>query len=144
VKKEIIVLVSVIALLAAGCQKKDEPVKAVAPKTEMLPVAPHAGTLPPFATAPGSDPHAGLKSQEIPPGVSRKGKVVQTIETSSHTYLEVEEKGQKFWIAALKTEIKKGDIVEFADAPLMLNFTSKALNRTFDKIIFASALRIVK
>ena len=143
-KKEIVVLISVIALLAAGCQKKEEPAKALAPQTAMLPVAPPAGPQAPFAVVPGSNPHAGLKSQEIPPGATRKGKVLQTMDASSYTYLEVEEKGQKLWVAVMKTEVKKGAIVEFPDSPPMVNFTSKILNRTFDKIIFASGLRIVK
>jgi hypothetical protein len=144
VKRKIVLLMSIIALLAAGCQKKEEPTKAVAPQAAMQPAAPQPGPQAPFAVAPGSNPHAGLQSQEIPPGVARKGKVVQTMDASSYTYVEVEEKGQKLWLAVMKTAVKKGDIVEFPDGPPMIRFTSKTLNRTFDKIIFAQGLRVVK
>jgi hypothetical protein len=144
VKREIVLLMSVIALLAAGCQKKEEPVKAAAPQTAMQPAAPQAGLQAPFAAAPGNNPHAGMKSEEIQPGPNHKGKVLQTMDASSYTYVEVEEKGQKLWLAVMKTAVKKGDIVEFPDSPPMINFTSKTLNRTFDKIIFAQGLRVVK
>lgn len=133
-KREIVLLISIIALSAAGCQKKEEPAKAPAPQAAMQP----------FAVAPGSNPHANLQSREIPPGAVRKGKVVQTMDASSYTYVEVEEKGQKLWLAVMKTAVKKGDIVEFPDSPPMINFASKTLNRTFDKIIFAQGLEVVK
>ena len=106
-KREIVLLLSVIALLAAGCQKKEEPAKTAAPQAAMKPVAPQASPQAPFAVAPGSNPHAGLQSQEIPPGVARKGKVVQTMDASSYTYVEVEEKGQKLWLAVMKTAVKR-------------------------------------
>jgi hypothetical protein len=144
VKREIVLLMSVIALLAAGCQKKEEPAKAPAPQAAMLPAAPQPAPMAPMAAAPGSNPHAGMKSEEIQAGPNHKGKVLQTMDASSYTYVEVEEKGQKLWLAVMKTAVKKGDIVEFPDSPPMINFTSKTLNRTFDKIIFAQGLRIVK
>jgi len=144
VKREIVLLMSIIALLAAGCQKKEEPAKAATPQAAMQPAAPQAGLQAPFVVSPGSNPHAGVKSQEIPPGAVRKGKVLQTMDASSYTYVEVEEKGQKLWLAVMKTAVKKGDIVEFPDSPPMINFTSKTLNRTFDKIIFAQGLKVVK
>jgi hypothetical protein len=145
VKRKIILLISVIALMAAGCQKKEEPVKAAAPQAAMQPAAPQPGMQGPLAVAPGnSPPHAGMNSQEVPPGPNHKGKVLQTMDASSYTYVEVEEKGEKLWLAVMKTAVKKGDIVEFPDSPPMINFTSKTLNRTFDKIIFAQGLRVVK
>jgi len=143
VKRGIVLLMSIIALLAAGCQKKEEPVKAAVPQAAMQPAAPQAGPQAPFA-AQGSNPHAGMKSQDIQPGPNHKGKVLQTMDASSYTYVEVEEKGQKLWLAVMKTAVKKGDIVEFPDSPPMINFTSKTLNRTFDKIIFAQGLKVVK
>jgi len=145
VKRKIVMLMSIIALMAAGCQKKEEPAKAAAPQTAMQPAAPQPGPMAPMAATPGSNPHAGMKSQEIQPaGPNHKGKVLQTMDASTYTYVEVEEKGQKLWLAVMKTAVKKGDIVEFPDSPPMINFTSKTLNRTFDKIIFAQGLRIVK
>ncbi len=143
-KIKIVLLMFIIALLAAGCQKKEEPAKTASPQAAMQPAMPQPGMQAPFASAPGSNPHAGMKSEEIQPGPTHKGKVVQTMDASSYTYVEVEENGQKLWLAVMKTAVKKGDIVEFPDSPPMINFTSKTLNRTFDKIIFAQALKVVK
>ena len=147
VKNSIIVLLSITALLATGCQKKEEPAKTTAPKAAVEAVTPQAAPQTATEAAapqkPG-DPHAALKPREIPAGVGHKGKVVQTMDAAGYTYVEVEEKGQKLWLAVMKTEVKKGDIVEFPDSPPMVNFESKTLKKTFDKIIFAEGLRVVK
>jgi hypothetical protein len=79
--------------------------------------------------------------------VFAKGKVVtfvQIMDAGSYTYLEVEEKEQKLWVSALKIKVGKGDTVEFPDTPPMVNFASKTLKRTVDKIILANSLRVVK
>jgi hypothetical protein len=137
VKKTIVVLLSIVALAAAGCQKKEEAPTAAAPQ---------AGGAPqmPAGAAPGGDPHAGLKPQEIPAGAGHKGKVLQTMDSGGYTYLEVEENGQKLWVAVMQTPVKVGEVVEFPDSPPMVNFQSKTLKKTFDKIIFAAGVRIVK
>ena len=135
--KKIVVILAVVALAAAGCKKKEEAPKGMpqggAPAQQMP--AGHPG---------GGDPHAGLKPVEIPAGAGHKGKVVSTMDAAGYTYVEVEEKGQKLWVAVMQTKVKVGDVVEFPDSPPMVNFQSKTLNRTFDKIIFAPGLRISK
>ena len=92
---------------------------------------------------------AGHTRKKTPP-VSRRGGFgffqfhLGAVDASSYTYVEVEEKGQKSWVAVMKTAVEKGDIVEFPDSPPMVNFESKTLKKTFDKIIFAEGMRIVK
>ncbi len=135
-KKTALLMVALMAFSVAACKKKEE-----APKAEAPAGAP--GQMPADATH-GGDPHAGLKPQEIPAGIGHKGKVISTMDAAGYTYLEVEEKGQKMWVAVMQTPVKVGDIVEFPDSPPMLNFQSKSLKRTFDKIIFAPGLRIDK
>jgi len=149
VKKTIIVSLAVLALAAAGCQKKEEALKATAPESNMPAQAPQQmppAQMPPAQMPqmpPGGNPHAGLKPVEIPAGAGHKGKVVETMDASIYTYVQVDENGQKIWVAVMKTKVKPGDIVEFPDSQPMINFQSKSLNRTFDKIIFAPGLRIV-
>jgi hypothetical protein len=133
VKKTAVVLLAIVTLAVVGCKKKEE-----APKVAV----PESGAQMPGAAAPGANPHAGLKPQEIPVGVGHKGKVVQTMDAAGYTYVEVDEKGQKLWVAVMQTKVKPGDVVEFPDSPPMVNFQSKTLKRTFDKIIFAPGLRI--
>ena len=134
-KKRAVVFLAIVALAAAGCKKKEEAPQTVAPQGGMPSGMPQG--------APGTDPHAGLKPVEIPAGAGHKGKVVSTMNAAGYTYVEVDEKGQKLWVAVMETKVKVGDTVEFPDSPPMLNFQSKSLKRTFDKIIFAPGLRIV-
>ena len=135
-KKTAVVILAMVTLAAMGCTKKEDTSKATAPKGGM-PAAVPGG-------APGGDPHAGLKPQEIPAGAGHKGKVVSTMNAGGYTYVEVEENGQKLWVAVMETKVNAGDVVEFPDSPPMVNFQSKSLKRTFDKIIFAPGLRISK
>jgi hypothetical protein len=131
VKKTIIVTLAVMALAAAGCQKKEE-----APKVSQVP------SQMPAQMPAGGNPHAGMKPMEIPAGVGHKGKVLEALNAHGYTYVQVEENGQKIWVAVMETQVKPGDIVEFPDSPPVINFQSKTLNRVFDKIIFAPGLRI--
>ena len=133
-KKTLVVMLAIVAVAAAGCKKKEE-----APA--MAPGAAPAG-MP--AVAPGTDPHAGMKPQEIKPGAGHKGKVLETMDSGGYTYVQVDENGQKIWVAAMQTPVKVGDTVEFPDSPPMVNFQSKTLKRTFDKIIFAPGLAVNK
>lgn len=133
-KKTAVVLLAVIALAAAGCKGKEEAPKGAAPGAP-------TGEMPKDATH-GGDPHAGLKPQEVPAGAGHKGKVLETMDSGGYTYIQVDENGQKLWLAVMQTKVKVGDTIEFPDSPPMVNFQSKTLKRTFDKIIFASGIRI--
>ncbi len=141
-KKTIIVSLAVVALAVAGCQKKDEPPKAAAPESGMPAQMPPGHPEVPGKMPPGGNPHAGLKPVEIPAGAGHKGKVVEALNAAGYTYVQVEENGQKIWVAVMETKVKPGDIVDIPDSPPMINFQSKSLNRLFDKIIFAPGLRI--
>jgi len=130
-------MLAIVAVAAAGCKKKEEAPKAMAPEA----AAPAAPAAP---GAPAGDPHAGLKPQEVKPGAGHKGKVLETMDSGGYTYVQVDENGQKLWVAVMQTKVKVGDTVEFPDSPPMVNFQSKTLKRTFEKIIFAPGLAINK
>ncbi len=143
-KKIIIALFAISALTLAGCGDKPnaQPASATGDSMagrQMQPSAAHGET---GQTGPAANPHAGMKPQEIPMAPDHKGKVVSTMNAAGYTYIEVEEKGKKLWIAVIETKVKPGDEVEFPDSPPLENFQSKTLNRTFDKIILSPALRI--
>ena len=137
-KKQLMAAVAIVALtVAAGCQDK--------PKETPSAAVPQGGMSSPQmpAAIPGQNsPHAAMMPPAQPAGPSHKGKVIATMNAAGYTYLQVEEKGQKIWAAAKATKLKIGDEVEFPDSPIMQNFTSKTLNRTFDKIFFVSSLRV--
>lgn len=134
-KKTALVVLSIAALALAGCKDK--------PKTEAPAAAPQQGQMP--AAAPGGDPHAGMKAQEIPAGAGKKATVTQTMNSGGYTYVEAaDDKGVKVWLALPEIKIAKGDKIEYPEAPPLANFQSKTLNKTFEQISFIPGVRIVK
>lgn len=69
-----------------------------------------------------------------------RGVVLEAITGGGYTYLNIDENGEKFWIAGPQTTIEKGAEVSFNEQVWMPNFTSRALNRTFEKILFVSGV----
>ncbi|TWJ33359.1 DNA-binding protein [Geobacter argillaceus] len=66
-----------------------------------------------------------------------KGKVVQIINSGGYTYVQLKKKsGEKIWLAVPDAPIEVGSQMTFNPGMLMVNFQSKTLNRTFDKIVF--------
>ena len=96
-----------------------------------------------FESSAITNPHAGeqamAENQEEKPFY--QGEIVNFEHGGGYTYIEVKEKTEKtFWIAVEKADVKKGDIIQFQKELVMHNFKSKALNKTFDEVMFASNL----
>lgn len=87
---------------------------------------------------PQNAPESGGKLSD------NEGKVVSVIDTTGYTYMELENNGHKFWIAAPTTKVNKGDHIRFVESMTMTNFTSKTLNRTFGTLIFVSSTQVKK
>lgn len=64
--------------------------------------------------------------------------VEEVIQTTSYTYLRVKEDKVEYWIATVKEDLTVGSRYSFGDALEMVNFKSKELDRTFDRIYFVS------
>lgn len=73
-----------------------------------------------------------------------KGKVLEVIDTSMYTYLQVSSDNGPVWLAASKTKIAKGANIGYPNGAVMSNFHSKSLNRTFDTIIFLDKVEVLK
>lgn len=71
---------------------------------------------------------------------TNKGTVLDVIDSSKYTYLQVSGDTGTVWLAAYRNDISKGDTVSYSSGVVMNNFHSKSLNRTFDKIIFVDAV----
>jgi len=69
-----------------------------------------------------------------------QGEVLESINAGSYTYLRLKTKDGEVWAATMLSNIPKGANVQLHDPALMTNFQSKALNKTFDEIVFASAV----
>lgn len=73
-----------------------------------------------------------------PRSASIKGEVLEVIEVETYIYLRLKTKDGEAWAAVARAPVRKGADVTIENAVLMNNFSSKSLNRTFDKIAFGS------
>ncbi|MCH1931574.1 NrfJ [Shewanella sp. A25] len=73
-------------------------------------------------------------------GAAHEGTVVDTMNSGGYTYVEIKEADTTFWAAGPQTELKKGDKVAVVEQMWMNQFTSKTLNRTFDKLLFVGQI----
>lgn len=66
--------------------------------------------------------------------------VLESMNSGGYTYAKVDEKGNVYWIAGPQSNISKGSTISFIEQMVMKDFTSKSLNRTFDQLVFVSAM----
>ncbi len=64
-------------------------------------------------------------------------KVLEIKNAGAYTYIKVKENKDNYWVAITKSNIKIGQTITIHEQVWMKNFKSKALNKTFDKILFA-------
>ncbi len=66
------------------------------------------------------------------------GSVIETIDASGYTYVQVDVNGEKLWLAGPKTTITQGGSIDVDASSPMNNFHSKTLNRDFAVIYFVN------
>ncbi len=64
------------------------------------------------------------------------GKVLETIDASTYTYIRLKTAGGERWAAVPHTELKVGQQVTVVNGTSMYGFESKTLGRKFDEIVF--------
>lgn len=75
-------------------------------------------------------------------GDAFEGVVLEVLNGGGYTYLQIEDVSKnKHWVAVTGVPIEKGTEVRLTEEMRTEKFESKSLNRTFDKIIFASNLQ---
>ncbi|MCB0707504.1 MAG: hypothetical protein KDC34_19450 [Saprospiraceae bacterium] len=67
--------------------------------------------------------------------------VEETLDAEKYTYMYVDEKGEKFWIAISKSPIKVGKTYYYRGGLLKRNFQSKEHNRVFETLYLVSDIR---
>lgn len=67
--------------------------------------------------------------------------VVDKINASSYTYLQVSENKQTYWIAVPAMEVEIGETVYFSKFMEMKNFKSETLEKTFSSVLFVDDIR---
>ncbi len=159
-----ITLAGALLVSVAACSKKSEPQPAAQTAAPAVQQQPAQQQMQPPAAAPVAQaPSASPQQQQTampaghPAGVATQmnnapqlganagqGKILQSMHASSYTYMEVDIGGKKTWIATNAMAVNNGDTVRWRDAAVMKSFTSNALHRTFDEILFVSYAEIVK
>jgi len=84
----------------------------------------------------------GETAQVVSSASGISGKVAETMDASGYTYVQIDTGTDKIWAAGPKTVLKVGDEVFIPEGSPISNFESKTLNRTFEKIIFASSIAV--
>lgn len=96
-------------------------------------------TAAPADSAPATATHAGAGTLRANPG-TLNGEIVETMNAAGYTYVLLDTDSGKIWAAATETSVKVGQRVSVPPGELMTDFSSKTLNRTFDKIYFVSGI----
>lgn len=71
-----------------------------------------------------------------------EGKVIETMNAGGYTYVQLEKNGKKGWAAIPTSTVNVGDELELLPGAEMGPFVSKALNRTFEQLIFSGGLKV--
>jgi len=66
--------------------------------------------------------------------------VKEVVQTSSYTYILLQEEDAEYWAAVSKTEIEEGKTYYYESFMEMKDFPSKELNKTFESIYFLSEI----
>ncbi|MET0071146.1 MAG: hypothetical protein ABW096_14005 [Candidatus Thiodiazotropha sp.] len=72
----------------------------------------------------------------------RQAEVVEVINTTGYTYIEIIQDDKPVWIAVPTTVVEVGDTVHYADSLPVENHSSQSLNRTFESVIFLNKVVI--
>lgn len=76
--------------------------------------------------------------REYGAGLDIQGQVLETMDVGGYTYLQVDDDEGPTWVAVPQQKVDKGQQVAVTEGMEMLDFESKTLNRTFDKIYFSA------
>jgi hypothetical protein len=91
-----------------------------------------AGAAPETAPAPGAN--------SAPVAVSLSGKVLETMDGGGYTYVHLKNGNDKVWVAIPLMKVSVGQELTLIPGYELKNFTSKGLNRKFDRLIFSAGL----
>ena len=117
--------------------------KTLAALLALFSLATAANANPP--AAPAGHPTgmaAGMAKPDAP--LTKKGKVLSSIDAKSFTYIEVQDGGRKLWVVSPTVTVKAGSTISFADAPVQAKYHSASLNREFTNVVFTSRVVIDK
>jgi len=131
-------------LIMCGCndKPKEQEQSSAAQKTqEQSSAVPQTMYGVPAATAPAAVVQPAAEAAgAVVSNTPYFGKVLETMNGGGYTYAKVDDGGNVYWIAGPQTNLTVGSSVSFIEQMVMTDFTSKSLNRTFDQIVFVTAI----
>jgi len=75
-----------------------------------------------------------------PKAIPIEGKVLETFDGGGYTYLRLKNGSDAVWVAVPSMKVAVGQEIALIPGFEMKNFTSKALNRKFDRVIFSAGV----
>jgi ribosomal protein S17 len=129
------VAVGVVVTGLAACKSKT-------PEVAQQPQTPAPAPMTPGQAAPPATglPPGGQMPAAATAGKLITGKVAETMDAGTYTYVQVDDGKTKVWAAAPQFKVKKGDTVTVPEGMPMANYKSTTLNRTFDVVYFVGAI----
>ncbi|MFZ5761233.1 MAG: DNA-binding protein [Thermodesulfobacteriota bacterium] len=131
-KKVYLTAVLAVGLAVSGCSDQGDK-KAAAP-------------------APAAQQEAAVQApsqevKQVPPvqvaeAATLEGTVLETFDSGGYTYIHLDTGSEKLWAAAGQTTVAVGDKVSLQNGPVMTDFYSKTLDRTFPEIIFSGGCQV--
>ena len=88
-------------------------------------------------TEPQAEKTSAVQSETGQTGITT-GSVIETIDASGYTYVQVDVDGKELWLAGPETTITQGGSIDIDTSSPMNNFHSKTLNRNFEVIYFVN------
>lgn len=99
---------------------------------------PAAPAAPAATAAPAGHPVGVVDMKNSAAPLTKKGKVLEVVETTSFTYINIQDGSKKLWVVSPTLAVKKGDMISYADANIQKKYHSASLNRDFSDIVFTS------
>ena len=84
------------------------------------------------------NPHAAMTSGHT--GMAHTVVCQDFMHTDKYTYMDVEENGQRYWIAVPRQDVEKGASYQYTGGLEKHNFKSVEFDRVFDKIYLVSGI----
>ncbi len=117
---------------------------------QAMPPASNDAIPPGHPPMPGH-PTAGASKggTKMPPPVDprhlpNQGTVLKILPSNSYVYVQVDHKGDKQWLAAVRFPVEVGDTVRYGNGNRMVDFYSKSQQMTFPEVLFVSRIARVE
>ncbi|MDD2790964.1 MAG: hypothetical protein PHU40_09915 [Sulfurimonas sp.] len=142
---KISIAISVAALLMYGCSDapKEQENNVTTEKTQSSTEQAVVSTPQNIYGASSAEtevPKAAPTDTDMQLNTPHSAAVLETMNSGGYTYVKVDEAGSVYWIAGPQSDVTVGTTISFIEQMVMTDFSSKSLNKTFEQLVFVSAI----